>query len=119
MEENRNEVYTDENGTRVVPASALQKVVSHRHIMLADGTDIDTGHCAANTDDNSLWVWIDESSGYTMMNLFPIFSDSQKTSTIKSWFLDTDEPTVYEGYSELINIHTEYGGRTVINLRHS
>ena len=119
MEENRNEVYTDENGTRVVPAGALRKVVSHRHIVLADGTDIDGGRCALNDDDDTLWIWVEKDSGYSLMSLFPIFSDTSKTQKIESWFLDSEDPTVYEGYTELINIHTENSGRIEINLRHS
>lgn len=119
MEENPNEVYTDENGARVVPASALRKVTAHRHIVLADGTDFDSGRCALNDNDNTLWIWIENGSGYNMMTLFPIFSDASKTQRIESWFLDSEDPTVYEGYTELINIHTESSGRIEINLRHS
>ena len=116
--EERTGVYTDEQGRRVVPASALKRVIQHQHLKLADGTIIETGSCALNAGDNTLWVWVDASSGMDMLSLFPIFNNVSKTSRIESKLLDTDTPTVYENYTEMINIRTDNAGRTTINLRY-
>lgn len=121
MEEikDRDEPYTDENGNRVVPASALDDPIElHQHIVLADGTDIDTGRCSISTLDNSLWVWTEKESGYNMMTLFPIFTNPEKTKKIKAYYLDAENPTVYEGFTEMVNINTDYSGKTSINLRY-
>lgn len=121
MEEikDRDKPYTDEDGTLVVPASELRPPVElHEHIVLADGTDIDTGRCSISSLDNSLWVWTEKESGYNMMTLFPIFANPERIRRIEAYYLDAENPTVYEGYTEMVNINTDYSGKTSINLRY-
>lgn len=115
----RDEPYTDENGNRVVPASVLKDPVgSHKHITLADGTDIPTASCAISSGNGTLWIWVEKESGYNMVTLFPIFTDPTKTRRIVYELDEEVKPNIYEGYTELVNVLTDYSGKTSINLRY-
>lgn len=111
-------VHVDSDGNRVVPASALRKPpVPNPTIRMADGSTV-KGTAAVGTASNELWVWIDKDSGETMQTMFPVFSNPEKTRHIETTYLDTDTPTVYEGYTVLNVIKQNHAGEISIRLAH-
>lgn len=114
MEPTNDKVYTDEDGGLVVPASEIHRVVPNPTVTLADGTKL-KGSAALNITTPDLWIWIEKESG-SMAELFPLFNDPNKTQRIETTYLDTDTPTVYEGYTFMTVIKTYYDGRVSIRL---
>ena len=117
VENEKNEVnetvHMDENGGLVIPESAMRKPITpDPTIFLADGSEY-KGSAAINASTNDLWLWI---NGTSMSELFPVFSDPTKTNHIETKILETDEPTVYEGYVNMNVIKVDYQGQVSIRL---
>lgn len=115
MEATNDKTYIDENGVRVVPASAIKKVEPNPTIYLADESKI-KGSAAYNAEANVLWIWIDGESGETLASAFTKFNNTVLTATIKTTYLDTDEPKVYEGFTRLTDIKVDYSNKISIRM---
>jgi len=62
-------------------------------------------------------LWIGFPPGeLTIAQAAQVFSDTQATVVIASFF-DDGADRVYEGYTELVVVQTEYDGGTLIALR--
>ena len=77
-------------------------------LTFADGSTVE-GHVLPDGMGIRIYVYLDGMSladGYTLMN------DPEKTGTITA--LNHGETTVYEGYTEIIAISTEFGNCNVV-----
>lgn len=83
-------------------------------IKLADGTVVTCG--AGHDDERTVWVWLDENSGMTMVQAFATFSDETKTSRIESYYRNNLLAT-WEGYTRLFDIKQNDNGVINIGLR--
>lgn len=72
-------------------------------LMLNDGTAV-TGHILDNGDGRIIFVYLD---GMSIIQGFTLFSDPEKTGRIIEKRVDTEK--IYEGYTNLTAINTEYG----------
>lgn len=115
MEPTNDKVYTDENGVRVVPASAIKKVEPNPTIYLADNSTL-SGSAAVNPDVNVLWVWVDGGSSESLASVFAKFNNPELTSVIKTTYLETDEPTIYEGFTRLTDIKIDYSNKISVRM---
>lgn len=116
--ENTETVHVDSDGNRVVPASAIRKPpVPNPTIKLADGSAY-KGSAAINSTTGDLWIWLEADQGYTMAGMFPVFNDPSKTGHIETTYLDTDTPTVYDGYTIMNIIKQDPNGQISVRLVH-
>lgn len=88
-----------------------------RKIILSDESEWN-GSAGEESDTPSLWIWLDE--GYTMTEVFPVFSNPENTLVIKTMIEshlshDVIENT-YEGYTYLTSIGVS-GPKIKIQLR--
>lgn len=72
-------------------------------IVLGDGTILDKSHCVIS--DRNLWCSI---TGKTMMECVEIFSDLEKTFSIKSHYLY--KTYLYKGFTDLLLVQKTYNG---------
>lgn len=82
-----------------------------RRIRLANDAEYEITRCGAA--EGVLWIGLPE---LTIVQAAQVFSDTQATAVIASFF-DGGADRVYEGYTELIVVQTEYDGSTLIALR--
>lgn len=80
-------------------------------VVLSDGTEL-PGRAALNEADDDLWIWLDDT---TLIAVFPIFSDKEKTKkiTTKSSALYTK---TWENYTAL-SVIQQRGEKVVICMR--
>ena len=109
---------TPETGTtgRVVPKEAL--FVNHIQfkVILADDTSYD-GQAYFDSYSKDLHVSIFPSAHASLVEVFPVFTNPEKTAIIKSQIVDTDEPQIFEGYTTLVSIRqNEQDGGISIDL---
>lgn len=84
-----------------------------RRIRLANDTEYEINRCGAA--DGVLWIGFPPGE-LTIAQAAQVFSDTQATAIIASFF-DGGTDRVYEGYTELVVVQTEYDGSTLIALR--
>ena len=84
-----------------------------RRIRLANDAEYEINRCGAA--DGVLWIGFPPGE-LTIAQAAQVFSDTQATAVISSFF-DEGADRVYEGYTELVVVQTEYDGGTLIALR--
>ena len=77
-------------------------------LTLNDGTAL-TGHILDNGDGRIIFVYLD---GKTISEGFALFSDPEKTSRIIAKNRDTE--TIYNGYTNMTAISSEYGNCNIV-----
>lgn len=80
-------------------------------LILNDGTQVN-GHILPNGDDRIIFVYIDKMS---LAEGFVLFSDPEKTKRIVANFYG--EETVYEWFTELTSISSEFGNCNITMKR--
>ena len=72
-------------------------------LILKDGTELE-GHVLPNGDGRTIFVYLD---GMSIMEGFEIFSEKTRISIIRE--LSHGEEHIYEGFTEITAISSEYG----------
>jgi len=72
-------------------------------IILADGTEL-TGSILPNSDNEAIFVYLQEIS---IAQCAQLLGDPQKTARIRE-VIDSQTENVYEGYTVLYSINTDY-----------
>ena len=72
-------------------------------LTLVDGTELN-GHILPGSDGQLIFVYLD---GMSLVQGFAIFSDAENIATIVE--NNHGEEHIYEGYTEITAINTEYG----------
>lgn len=78
-------------------------------VTLADGTVLN-GYAGRSSLSGEIWVWLDE--GTSMVTAFGLFSDPEKTATIRT-DLTEDTSETYEGYTTMSLIREDEGKVTI------
>lgn len=80
-------------------------------LILNDGTQVN-GHILPNGDDRIIFVYLD---GMSLVDGFTLFTDPEKAKRITANFYGQE--TVYEGFTELTSISSEYGNCNITMKR--
>lgn len=82
---------------------------------LADGTILNA-NCGFDGE-SSIWVWMRDKDdpNNSMASLFAIFSDPEKTATIKSNIRGIE--ATYEGYTRLTVLQLDYSGCVHVQMK--
>ncbi len=84
-------------------------------IYLADGTYVNAEAGLAPPD---LWIWYNaRKEPGDLTEAARLFDDPEKTQTIKCVYAGGRQEIIYEGYTHLVAILTDGGGRLSIRMR--